>query len=91
MHDRHDGALAVTDPRARRFRLCAYMSTSIVVGTLLWRAVLSVPLVAQGVDPIVALSEAVGHENQIDHPMIVQSESYLRLIEPAAGLARQPE
>lgn len=75
------------DRHSRRLRFCAYLSASTILGTVLWGGVFSLPILAQGENPIVVVSEAVGYREQIDDPMILATESDISLIQPAAGTA----
>lgn len=84
MHDRHEDALETDNQMARRFRLCAYLSSSLVIGTLLWGAIFSLPLVTQGTNPVTVVSEGFDKGVRVT---LVHSESHLRFIEPAAGPA----
>ncbi len=64
-----------------------YFALSLCVGVALWGAIFSVSLIKGGLEPVDVATLALGFERQIDDPMIVERESDLFLIEPAAGPA----
>ncbi len=75
------------DRGARPTVFLAYFALSLCVGVALWGAIFSVSLIRGGLEPVDVASLALGFQRQIDDPMIVEHESDLFLIEPAAGPA----
>lgn len=85
----YDGMPSDDDRRSRRLRFCAFLSASTILGTVLWGGVFALPILVQGENPIIVVSEAVGYQEPIDDPMILATESDIRLIQPAAGRAEE--
>lgn len=82
---RHEEVLDLHDHQPRRMRLYGNLGISIIVGSVFWAAVLSLPIIVQGKNPVTVVAEAIGYERPIDHPMIAVRDSDLRLIQPAGG------
>lgn len=82
---RHEEVLDIHDQQPRRLKFYGNLGISIIVGSVFWAAVLALPVILQGENPITVVAQAVGYERPIDDPMIMVRESDLSLIEPAAG------
>lgn len=82
---RHEQVLDTHDHHPQRLRLYRNLGLSFIVGSAFWAAVLSLPIMLQGQNPVTVVAQAVGYERPIDVPMILTRESEFRLIQPAAG------